>query len=111
MNRLRKTVNFRRLSLRVFPLALYRVAGQSMRPALTEGQLLVAWRWARPKAGRVVVANWGRPLVKRVSQMDGRGAWLLGDNTAASIDSRQFGYVQVQNIEAVVIWPRCHAAA
>lgn len=82
-----------------------------MHPALYEGQLLVGWRWAGPKTGRVVVAHNGRPLVKRVASVDGQKIWLLGDNPDASTDSRQFGYVQRQQVEAVIVWPRTNAAA
>ena len=32
-------------------------------------------------------------LIKRLSRVDGKGLWLLGDNPAESTDSRQLGAV------------------
>jgi nickel-type superoxide dismutase maturation protease len=104
MKQLRKIVNFR-LS---WPLGLYRVEGQSMSPALTPGQLLLGWRWGRPKAGQVVVARRGFPLVKRIAATSSEGVWLLGDNPGASTDSRTFGHFEAKSIEAVIIWPLCN---
>lgn len=108
MKRLKRIASFRRFD---WPLGLYRVSGRSMHPVLSEGQLIVGWRWAGPKTGRVVVVQNGRPLVKRVAGVDGQQIWLLGDNPDASTDSRQFGYVQSQQVEAIIIWPRTNAAA
>ena len=101
-----KIVNSRRFS---WPLGLYRVAGDSMRPTLEPGQLLLGWRWSRAKAGDIVVARHGRPLVKRLAALAEPGAWLVGDNPAASTDSRHFGHLSPALIEAVIVWPR-HAA-
>ena len=108
MKQLKRIASFKR---RNWPLGLYRVAGESMQPALVDGQLLLGWRWGVPMAGRVVVARQGRPLVKRVAVIGEAGVWLLGDNAPASTDSRQFGHVPADKIEAVIIWPRCSAAA
>ena len=102
MRRLRKTVSFRRFS---WPLGFYRVSGNSMQPVLYPGQLLVGWRWGRPKTGRVAVVRRHLPLVKRISHVGPEGVWLLGDNPAASTDSRSFGYVDPSSVEAVVVWP------
>lgn len=103
MRRYAKTVSSRRPS---FPLGLYRVAGNSMEPALHPGQLLVGWRRGRPAVGRVAVVRTPRPVVKRVAAATPAGLWLLGDNPAASTDSRSFGYVPADKVEAVVVWPR-----
>ena len=106
MKRSRKTASSRRFS---WPIGLYRVAGDSMRPTLEHGQLLVGWRWGKPLPGKIVVAMRGKPLVKRVTAVSPEGVWLQGDNPGASTDSRQFGKVDAGLIEAVIIWPR-HAA-
>jgi signal peptidase I len=102
MKRLRKTVNFSRFN---WPFALYRVEGQSMAPTLKPGQLLLGWRWGKPKVGQVVVAQRGLPLVKRITKISSEGVWLLGDNPPASSDCRNFGYLDSRTIEAVVVWP------
>ena len=102
-----------------WPFGLYRVAGESMLPALAPGDLLLGWRWSRPRPrpGRVVVARGpaGRPLVKRVARLaavptpaavdaPADGFWLLGDNAAASTDSRHFGVISGRDIEAAIIF-------
>ena len=85
--------------------ARFRVAGDSMSPALRPGdQVLVdlgAYRRARPQAGDVVLARhpYRRDvrLVKRVVEVadDGR-CELGGDNPVASTDSRGFGPLPVE---------------
>ena len=90
------------------PLALYRVAGDSMRPTYAPGDTLLGWRWIRtPHPGRVVVARdpTGRPLIKRLTARDlATGALtLLGDNPAASTDSRQLGPFPADSLEAIIV--------
>jgi len=91
----------------------FEVTGESMTPALEPGDYLVvdrdAFLRARPRAGEVVVArdpaNPGRLLVKRVAKVDGQGrAWLLGDNRAASTDSRSFGWVGPEAVVGRAVW-------
>jgi len=74
-------------------------------PAFQPGDMLLGWRWARPRVGKVVVAEGpgGRLLIKRVRQIDAAGLWLEGDNAAASTDSRQFGALPPAAFEAVII--------
>lgn len=79
------------------PLGLVDVAGDSMVPTLDAGDtVLVRWG-ARPRIGRVVVAEWPRHpgvlVVKRVARQDGARWWLEGDNPGASEDSRVLGAV------------------
>lgn len=75
-----------------------------MLPTLKPGSLLVAWRWARPRPGRIVVARVdGRPVVKRIAKLGQQGMWLVGDNPALSRDSRHSGWVPVTDMEAVCI--------
>jgi nickel-type superoxide dismutase maturation protease len=88
----------------MWPLGLYRVAGESMLPTYRPGDTLLGWRWFRPHAGQVVVAvHDGRPLIKRVAQVDGPHIWLLGDNPDASTDSRHFGAISRPALRARVI--------
>jgi signal peptidase I len=75
-----------------------------MEPTLHAGELVVGWRWFKPRAGDIVVARLPERLViKRVIRIAPEGAWLEGDNAAASTDSRQFGYAAVRQLEAKVI--------
>ncbi len=89
--------------MKFWPLALYRVAGDSMRPTYVPGDTLLGWRWFRPQVGQVVVAHAGQPLIKRVRQVLPDTVWLEGDNPAASTDSRHFGPVSRSGLEAVII--------
>lgn len=93
-----------------FPL---RVEGDSMRPHLPPGARVVASPLARQvlRVGMVVVAvRPDRPemeVVKRIGDGGGLGPqeyFLLGDNPAASTDSRHFGPVRRDAIRAVVHW-------
>lgn len=88
----------------LWPLGLYRVSGDSMLPTYKPGDVLLGGRWGRPRNGAVVVAQFGQPLVKRVirTEPDGR-LWLQGDNSAASTDSRQFGAIAPELIEATIL--------
>ena len=83
-----------------------------MAPRLPSGALIVA-RPLKPatplRVGDVVVAR--RPdrpeleIIKRIHSIDPAGAlFLVGDNPAASTDSRQFGPVTRDHIVARVRW-------
>jgi nickel-type superoxide dismutase maturation protease len=91
----------------------WEVSGRSMLPALEPGDWLIVeplGTGGRPvRAGDIVLARDprepGRTLVKRVVRLEGGGlAWLEGDNPAESTDSRQFGPVALDDIEARVRW-------
>jgi len=83
-----------------------------MLPVLGEGALIAAARLdsdATLRVGEVVVAR--RPdrisveMVKRIRSVDGQGnVFLLGDNPAASTDSRHFGVVPRNLVLARVRW-------
>lgn len=75
-----------------------RVVGPSMAPVLRHGDGLLARRvrggGVRP--GDVVVAKDprdGRLVVKRAVRREGDGWWLVGDNSFATTDSREYGAV------------------
>jgi nickel-type superoxide dismutase maturation protease len=81
------------------------VTGDSMAPALRDGDWVLARVAGAAAVGQVVVAR--RPgdpmlLVKRVVEVTPGGYWLVGDNPAASTDSRHFG--PVPQVLARVIW-------
>jgi len=94
----------------------YRVTGDSMTPALADGQYVVAERisylFREPRPGEVVLINTpphGRKLIKRVHNVQSDGAvWVVGDNYEESQDSRVFGAVPRRLIvgrAAWVYWP------
>ena len=71
------------------------VMGDSMLPALRPGDRLLVLRRARPRPGDVVAVVdprlAARTMVKRVAAVGPEGVTVLGDNAAASTDSRAFG--------------------
>lgn len=89
-----------------FPLRLYRVAGSSMLPNYRAGDVVLGWRWSSPRVGQTVIARIAeRPVIKRVKKLEAGLVWVEGDNQAASTDSRHYGDVARDQIEAV-IWGR-----
>ena len=87
-----------------WPLGLYRVAGDSMLPTYRPGDTLLGLRWFTPRAGQVVVAvQANRPIIKRITAVDGPRVTLTGDNPAASTDSRHFGPIQKNQLQAKII--------
>ncbi len=83
-----------------------------MTPALAPGDCLVVDRRAyvrrAPAPGEVVVArdprDAAREIVKRVAASAAGGVELLGDNAAASSDSRVFGPVPRGAIAGRAVW-------
>jgi nickel-type superoxide dismutase maturation protease len=77
-----------------WPVRRVQVHGDSMRPALEAGDRLLVVS-LRPRPGDVVAVvdprEERRVMVKRVSSVDGEGIVVLGDDPAASTDSRTFG--------------------
>jgi nickel-type superoxide dismutase maturation protease len=77
------------------PLRLVVVDGDSMRPALEPGDRLLVLALP-PRVGDIVaLRHEGRTIVKRVAAVaaDDDRIDVLGDNAAASTDSRTFGPV------------------
>ena len=104
------------------------VQGGSMEPALQAGDCLVAFRPGRIRRGDLVVLEHpqrpGFEVVKRVEALPGERFgdrilgpeeyWLVGDQPAASTDSRTFGPVGRPAIRGVVklrYWPPSRLAA
>jgi signal peptidase I len=81
-------------SARHRPVQLVVVEGDSMRPALEPGDRLVVLALS-PRVGDVVAVRVDdRVIIKRVAVLEQDGAvTVLGDNAAASTDSRHFGPV------------------
>jgi phage repressor protein C with HTH and peptisase S24 domain len=87
-----------------WPLALYRVEGDSMKPTYVTGDTLLATGWFHPRVGQVVVATRsGRPLIKRIVKLASGQVWIEGDNPEGSTDSRQFGALPVASLRARIM--------
>ncbi|MGH2634138.1 MAG: nickel-type superoxide dismutase maturation protease [Tepidiformaceae bacterium] len=90
----------------------YAVDGRSMLPTLQEGDWVIVDRRAYPGVpgpGDVVVARDPREptrlVFKRVNHIDlHKRAWLLGDNSEESTDSRVFGGVAQDAVLGKVRW-------
>lgn len=78
-----------------------------MLPTLMPGQLVVGRRTDALRPGDVVIVSHnGLEKIKRIERTQGDLLYLLGDNPAASTDSRSFGWVQASAIVAKVVWPK-----
>ncbi|HEY4160589.1 MAG TPA: S26 family signal peptidase [Candidatus Saccharimonadales bacterium] len=78
-----------------------------MAPALLPGQLVVGRYTRELQPGDVVIVSHnGLEKIKRIERQQGDLLYLLGDNPAASTDSRSFGWVQSDSIVAKVVWPK-----
>ena len=90
------------------PLGRVEVTGDSMLPALAPGDRLLVRRGRRARIGDVVALTDprtpARTLVKRVSARDGEALTVLGDNAAASTDSRILGPVAPAAIRGRVVY-------
>ncbi len=92
----------------MFPVMIRRVQGHSMVPVLPPGTLVYAWRWYRHlKPQKVIIFNrQDRETVKRIDKVDDSGIFVLGDHAETSTDSRHYGTIPYESVEAVVFWPR-----
>ncbi len=84
------------------------VVGDSMRPTLEPGDRLVLSRLRRARPGDLVaVADPRQPqrtVVKRLVEVSPAGLTVLGDNPAASTDSRAFGPVSADTVRGRVVY-------
>lgn len=75
-----------------------------MLPLYRPGDLLLGWRCFAPKPDDIVVARReGLKLIKRLKHLSNEGVWLEGDNSSVSTDSRTWGFLQADQLEAVII--------
>ena len=95
------------------PLGRLQVAGESMAPTLLPGDRVLVWRRVgrlkpQVRVGDVVAVvdprDPRRVMVKRVAGVAGTEISVLGDNEAASTDSRHFGPVSAGAIHGRVVY-------
>ncbi len=106
----------RRLSLGLLAVASFgllctrrvRVSGNSMAPALQNGDRLLAVPAPHARPGSVVLLPDPRyperVLVKRLVSSARDQAWVTGDNADESTDSRHFGPVRIRAPWWVAVW-------
>lgn len=89
------------------PLLVRRVRGGSMAPKLRPGQLIVATKLFRKlRPGQVVIVERNhRQIVKRIERIEQDKVFVIGDNLQASVDSRQFGWLDRTEVVARVFRP------
>jgi len=91
-------------------LGLVRVAGESMRPTLSPGDVLLVRYGGRVRSGRLVIVELpGRgTAVKRATRRVRQGWWVERDNPATGVDSWLVGAVPEHAVAGVVlgrVWP------
>ncbi len=79
-----------------------------MLPTLKPGQDVLCFNWAyifsKPKKGDIVVIrHQGKEIIKRIQKVHDREYFVEGDNKEESVDSRNFGPIEKQEIIGKVI--------
>lgn len=76
-----------------------------MVPAYAPGERVIVKYGASYEVGDVVLVDFkDRIDIKRVKQISGDQVFIEGDNTAVSVDSRQYGAVKNTRVIAKVIY-------
>ena len=90
------------------PVRRVEVLGESMLPALAPGDRLLVVRPARARVGDLVAVvdprTPARTMVKRVAARGADGVTVLGDNPAASTDSRTLGPVAPRAVRGRAVY-------
>lgn len=84
-----------------------RVVGDSMRPALRPGRIVIASQLFRAlQVGDIVIIqHQGQEKIKRIQACTDAHIFVVGDNSESSADSRHFGWIPKETVLGKVIWP------
>lgn len=89
------------------PLIMRKIHGHSMMPVLPPGTIV--WIWTGIKRFRpgqtIVFQHQGKEKIKRLDRLENDKIFVVGDHSAASTDSNDFGWIPKSKIIGVVIWP------
>lgn len=89
------------------PVLIRRVRNTGMAPKLRPGQWIIAtalYRKLRP--GQVVIVERdNKELIKRIERIEDHKLFVIGDNLDNSMDSRQFGWLDEEQVVARVLRP------
>ena len=87
-----------------------RVEGRSMQPSLNPDDRVLVKRWSpgHPLCLDQIVVAWHPQrselrLIKRLKRRDGNRLWLEGDNPPESTDSRQLGWLTLDQMIGIVV--------
>ena len=90
------------------------VQGTSMEPTLNDGDIVILSKYITPKDGDIITIdtskvpkydNTSDSIIKRYyADKSTNGYYVLGDNTEKSYDSRYFGEVPKDAVDAVVLY-------
>lgn len=91
---------------RMLKLYIRRVVGDSMKPVLCDGDIIVCKKQKQYRVNDIVLCRLSdRVLIKRISSITEKEVYLLGDNESSSTDSRHFGVVSSSSVLAKYL---CH---
>ena len=99
---------FDRILLLMWLRTAVRVSGDSMRPTLSDGDVVLIVRGVNANVGDIVLAQHpykqSVTMLKRITAIDENGRFeLRGDNPGESTDSRTFGSVPREHIKGKTV--------
>lgn len=89
------------------PILVRKVVSPGMAPKLNPGQMVLATRLIRHlHPGQVVIIRRNNhELIKRIERIENDKVFVVGDNLSRSVDSRQFGWLDRDEVVARVFRP------
>lgn len=89
-------------------IIIRKIHGHSMMPVLPPGTYIWATNiFKKIKIDDIVVfEHEGKEKIKRVKEIKDDQLYVLGDHSEASVDSRQFGWINTNSVLGRVFWPR-----